>query len=170
MDKCVSAAVRHPMVRETINQYINHLNQLINNNIMDNNPELREFVANHIDKIKEVVEIYKVHQGRPGRIHWFLNDKLKDIKLSGSHDANRDEGTPYSQFYLCENNTSDYFEVDFDENGIGVYYHAKDQQLAKVLKEKGLDSAEYYYIQSDEEIAEKIAKQIRAIINLINEK
>jgi hypothetical protein len=169
MDKCVSAAVRHPMVRETINQYIYHLNQLINNNIMDNN-QLREFVANNIKAIKEVAEIYRVHQGRPGRIHWLLSDKLKDLKLSGSHDANRAEGSPYSKFTLCEDNTSDFFEIDFDEDGILWYYTTLNQQLKDKLETKKCLGGELGYELSDEDIAEEIAKQIRAIVNVINEK
>jgi hypothetical protein len=39
LDKCVAIATRHPMVRETINQYINHLKSLTNQDMSTKNQE-----------------------------------------------------------------------------------------------------------------------------------
>jgi hypothetical protein len=170
LKECVPIAEHHPMVRETLNQYINHLNQLINTNIMDNNPKLRAFVANNIDKIKEMVEIYKMHQSRPGRIRWFLNDKLKEIEISGDHYIDKEEGVPVSIFKLCENNTSDGFEIDFYEDDILWYYNTVNQELKEKLEENKCLKGNLSYECPDEDIAGKIAKQIRTIIDVINEK
>ena len=55
LEKCVSIAVRHPMVRETINQYINHLKQLTNQDMSTRNKEeITEILS---DKVSETLLI-----------------------------------------------------------------------------------------------------------------
>jgi hypothetical protein len=170
LEKCVQITEHHPMVCETLKQYVNHLKQLINNNIMDNNPELRAFVVENLDAIKKTVEIYKVHRKRPNRILWLLSNKLKDKGVEMGKLEPEDVDTSYAVLKLGKNDSGT-FEIDFVEDGIHAYYYNKTHtELEDKLNAKGCKMPdEYYYTESDETIAESIAKQINAIIDVINE-
>jgi hypothetical protein len=59
LEKCVSIAVRFPMVRETIIQYINHLKQLTNQDIdTKNKEEIVELLIKNLDAAQAIYQNY----------------------------------------------------------------------------------------------------------------
>ena len=59
LDKCVAIAARFPMVRETINQYINHLKQLTN---QDMDTKHKEEIVEFLCKPENLKAAQKIHQ------------------------------------------------------------------------------------------------------------
>ena len=60
LERCVSHAVRFPLVRETINQYINHLKELTNQSINDKmSNEISNIILNNDENLKAAFQISK---------------------------------------------------------------------------------------------------------------
>ncbi|MDH6344291.1 hypothetical protein M2480_003198 [Parabacteroides sp. PFB2-12] len=60
LEKCVEIAVRFPIVRETIIQYINHLKQLTNQDMdAKNQSEIVEILMNNLDAAKTIRQNYE---------------------------------------------------------------------------------------------------------------
>jgi hypothetical protein len=61
LDKCVAIATRFPMVRETINQYINHLKYLTNQDMdTKNKEEIVQMIINNRNYLKSAKDISKI--------------------------------------------------------------------------------------------------------------
>jgi hypothetical protein len=174
MDKCVSAAVRHPMVRETINQYINHLNQLINNNIMDNNPELRKLVAKNFGTINKLAQYrgqlwgasYNKFRSLEGLVKERMKDQFeKELIRSGywdEPDANGDWLLDFSfkksqslRFYIQFKNT-EYLNIESEVD-------TNNEAIRKIAEE-----SDYRLLdRTAEEIADDIVCRLKQILNLL---
>jgi hypothetical protein len=137
--------------------FLKNIENNINFNMMNDNPELRKFIVENLDKIQAIVNVYNTHLNRPHEIHRLLNGKSGIIGKYWKDE----EGVPVLLYQLDNSVPSDSFEIDFYDTYIDAYYITENPQL------KG---HKYFYTASDEEIAEEIAKQIRAIIDVINEK
>lgn len=58
LEECVRLAVRYPIVRETINQYINHVKQLTNQDMENNNKEEILEILSKKENLEAVFKIY----------------------------------------------------------------------------------------------------------------
>jgi hypothetical protein len=130
--------------------FLKNIENNINNNIMSDNPELRNFVDKNLTAIKAIVEVYNAHLRRPHEINVLLNNKTGRIGTYWKDE----NGVPVLFYKLDNRATSDSFEIDFYDTHIEAY--STNSQLK-----------EYAYTASDEEIAEGLKAQMDAILSAI---
>ena len=119
MEKCLSLSVRFPMVRETINQYINHLKSLTNQNMnremiqLLGKPENIEsvFIINEsIDQVKDYV-VTDLFLPR-------LTEMCKEMGLE--HCSNEQNYLKQGAQFVIKNPKWNYFDLFFHFNNAGM--------------------------------------------------
>jgi hypothetical protein len=138
--------------------FLKNIENNITFNMMNDNPELRKFIAENLDKVQAIVEVYNTHLNRPHEIHRLLNSKSGII---GTYWANKEQNIPVLFYKLDNNAPSDSFEIDFHDTRIDAYYTTANPQLKELFDD------DYSYTASDEEIAEGVARQMSEIIKVI---
>jgi hypothetical protein len=149
LEKCVTVAVRHPMVRETINQYINHLKLLTNQDmnsknkkevveIMAKNPKAVFDIAKNINDFKDKV-VYDFFEK-------IAKDKEFEIERKGHKLYTQWSGVcfkkPDIKGKLCFQFDSD----DFRRLSYGYLFFDKENPnpFEEFLKTKQSSTSEYW--------------------------
>ncbi|MDR2086491.1 MAG: PD-(D/E)XK nuclease family protein [Dysgonamonadaceae bacterium] len=107
LEQCVPIAVHYPMVRETINQYINHLKQLTRQDMDTKN---KEEIINMIVGDKQLIEnaqyVFEIWHECIGKILANLEDSVASIadKLGLEYKFSSDTGEKESYFYFRRKN------------------------------------------------------------------
>jgi hypothetical protein len=142
LDKCVSVAVRHPMVRESINQYINHLKQLTNQDMdTKNKEEIVEILANP----KNLKAAQKIHQNYDA-IFDSIARKYILPKLEKFEDENKklkfDYPTGFESFIKLDIEHIEWkkcriqFNVQGEKYICGIVYKNPNNKISKDVYEK----------------------------------
>ena len=109
LEKCVAIAVHFPMVRETINQYINHLKQLTNQDMdTKNKEEIVSFILMKPENVDAAISIaHNLGNVKKHIVEEFVNNISKEIQnneppfFKDSKDEFPQEfGFPYKNFYI----------------------------------------------------------------------
>jgi len=99
LDRCVELASRTPLVRETINQYINTID-ILTNNVMEDNKELLDILS----KEENLDAVFDIINSKEDLINHIINDefipKLKDLA--------KDKGLE-----ICGNYTRNWIAEDY---------------------------------------------------------
>ncbi|MDF9833080.1 hypothetical protein M2103_001297 [Ereboglobus sp. PH5-5] len=142
LEKCIGFSVRHPLVRETIIQYINHLKQLTN---QDMDTENQKEISDNVIKSEENLNAYFLlrdswHSIRKAVIETKLHPVLEKIaKGSGlSWECSSDLGDTYSKinFWHAEMENQKLkicFEFIPRNYCFGFYYHQKFQSKTETI-------------------------------------
>lgn len=134
LEDCVNISARFPLVRETINQYINHLKQLTNQDMdTKNKEEIVRILASSEDNLKVAFTVFENNGAlKDYLILNFFNPQLNkiadelDIKVSAELKARgKDQGfgfnvPKWNYFYIWFD-----FEAG-DDRGLNYYYNLID--------------------------------------------
>lgn len=93
LDRCVELASRTPLVRETINQYINTID-ILTNNVMEDNKELLDILC----KEENLDAVFDIIYSKENLINHIINDEFipklkalaedKGLQISGNYKRN----------------------------------------------------------------------------------
>ncbi len=124
LEKCVSIAARHPMVRETIIQYINHLKQLTNQDMDTKNKEEIVEVLSKVENLKAAKVInqnYSAVFETLAKDHF--NPKMKEFaKEKGLKFHYQKSEELYIRFWLANPNWQERYWIQFTFEWKGYYY------------------------------------------------
>ena len=136
LEQCVNLSARYPLVRETMNQYINHLKQLTNQDM---------------DKINqnELVEILSKPENVLSAIK--ISENMKNLKIKLVTDMARKVA---EKFYVE-------FEVDKEANGF--YFYKNGWKKGAGIWFAETNGATYYAIKTTEACNGKAVRQEKII-------
>lgn len=87
LEKCLKIAVRHAIVRETINQYINHIKSLTNQSIdMELNKEIIDVMKSNVNAAFEIANNFNNLKSKI--IEEFFNKVAEEYKLNAIKNRN----------------------------------------------------------------------------------
>ena len=123
LEKCVAAASRFPMVRETIIQYINHLKQLTNQDMnAENEKEVVDVLINNLKAAQAIAQNYPQVFETLAKKHFSpkMEEFAKEKGLVYHYERSEER---YVRFYLKNPLWQDKCWIGFTfENGSGCYY------------------------------------------------
>jgi hypothetical protein len=149
LEQCVKLAARFPIVRETLNQYINHLKQLTNQDMnIKNQEELVEILSRSVNieaaiKISENIKAVKYEIVR--KMAKYISEKCfveymvdQDINGIGFFKPN---WKPGAKIFFARDNNRTYYSIKTVEAGYGK---AVPQNRIEILFDKKPDSHNPY--------------------------
>lgn len=115
LEKCVAIASRHPTVRETIIQYINHLKQLTNQDMDIRNKEEIIEVLSKIENLRAAQTIYQNYSAiYDYLIKKHFNPKMEEFaKQKGLEYHYEKSEEQYVKFYLINSNWQEKYWIGF---------------------------------------------------------
>ncbi len=124
LEKCVAIASRHPTVRETIIQYINHLKQLTNQDMDIRNKEEIIEVLSKIENLRAAQTIYQNYSAiYDYLIKKHFNPKMEEFaKQKGLEYHYEKSEEQYVKFYLINSNWQEKYWIGFTFESNRCYY------------------------------------------------
>ena len=139
LDRCVELAYRTPLVRETINQYINTID-ILTNNVMEDNKELLQILG----KEENLDALYDIVNNKNAVVNKIINEKFipklrvlaKEKGLIMGEDYTRnwmEVSWAGASFY---NPNWKYFKIafEFERKGLGYLifgFHVKEENIKR---------------------------------------
>lgn len=117
LEECLKISLRHPTVRETLVQYINHLKQLTNQDMESKNSE--EIVKALADNVESSIIVYQNFNNMKSML---IEEMVK--RVSEKFDLN----------YSLKNENSFHFYKNDWPTGAGIYFAENNKQLYFAFK------------------------------------
>lgn len=124
LEKCVAIAARHPLVRETIIQYINHLKQLTNQDMDTRNQEEITEVLSKAENLRAAKDIHDNYSATfDAIVEKHFNPKMREFARQKGleYEYERSEES-YVMFNLTHPLWGDGFRIKFEYSGYRYYY------------------------------------------------
>lgn len=137
LEQSVAVAARYPIVRETIIQYINHLKQLTNQDMDNNNKQEVTTLLSEIENLKLAKTIYENYPATFDLIaEKYFNPKMKEFAEEKGLEYHYEKSNESSiAFYLTNAKWKGEYWIGFRYDGSGYYYGLCNKPENQVLSE-----------------------------------
>lgn len=105
LDRCVELASRTPLVRETINQYINTID-ILTNNVMEDNKELLDILGRE----ENLDAVFDIINSKENLINHIINDEFIPKLKALAEDKGLQIGGNYKRNWLSDINAGAHFQ------------------------------------------------------------
>jgi hypothetical protein len=156
LEKCVCIAVHFPIVRETINQYINHLKSLTNQDMNTKND--KELIC-ILSKKENLASVFSIAENLDGIRNYLINKIFlpqltsicEDLGLKNTSEEYDRVNTSCAGFQI-ENHQWKYFKIgfEFEQRGLRQFIIGINHKDYKIRHDKTFEKLKQHFPKKNE--------------------